>query len=833
LRQCERERGQRGSIFLAASNNGNDDDGNDDDDDFNSKNDDKQGSSSRIKDNSNIPKKKKKKGKKKSTKWSFRRKNNRKNDNDVDVDVDEDDIEGPEETIINPKEELPSSEKGETGRQDDKTSTVSSSVFDTDETPSNESQQDQDQDVGDQEYVNEYDDGGWISFDELTMKEPNDETLEAVDQQIDNNDNLSIVTPNNNDADDAATKQQPIDETKKTKSKIVETEKSPRRFRFFGFWKRKKSTGVDDENNDDDTKKSLIALEKASDLIAGFPSPEAFGALEKASDLIAGSPPPGASGDSANVAGADDDDDDDASGAEKPKKKSSALRKAARTVTLLLAILLYPIIADEVGDHMVVGSSSSEPRPQSLKRSREHELVVPESDNDDQPIADTDNPIMEESGDALESEPGSSRGSDNNEAWKDKLPPLPKQRGFTMPTVSTNTGNSPNTNKNGPNYWLNDRRRMALSFISEVVEQVGPSVVRIDTESQVNKDRVGYNYNNNPLDSTFVQQGQGSGLIFSSEGFILTNAHVVEGATKVKVTLTDGRVYSCIVTGTDDIVDIAVLKIVPDGGPPITNLPVAELGDSDQLKVGKIVIAVGSPGGLDNTVTMGIVSGRERSSMMVGIPHKLVNYIQTDAAINPGNSGGPLIDVESGQVIGINAAIRAHMEGTSFAIPINRVRDIMHDLSNGKEIRHGYLGCQLTTCTPDWARENNAKADVNAPGDSSTANKIPEVYGALVHKIYGKSPVHLGGLKEQDIIQQIGSEPVKSASDASRLIDLALPGDNIPFTILRNGNAKIINVKPKDMSSTQREMQREKQRRLQDEKRRFQELGPFRSLLRD
>lgn len=105
------------------------------------------------------------------------------------------------------------------------------------------------------------------------------------------------------------------------------------------------------------------------------------------------------------------------------------------------------------------------------------------------------------------------------------------------------------------------------------------------------------------------------------------------------MTLTDGRVYSCSVTGTDDIVDIAVLKILPDEGPPMTNLPVAELGDSDQLKVGNIVIAVGSPGGLDNTVTMGIVSGRERSSMMVGIPHKLVNYIQTDAAINPGNSG--------------------------------------------------------------------------------------------------------------------------------------------------------------------------------------------------
>jgi S1-C subfamily serine protease len=278
------------------------------------------------------------------------------------------------------------------------------------------------------------------------------------------------------------------------------------------------------------------------------------------------------------------------------------------------------------------------------------------------------------------------------------------------------------------------------------------------------------------------------------------------------VTLTDGRVYSCDVTGTDDIVDIAVLKIIiPDDGPLISNLnlPVAELGDSDQLKVGKIVVAVGSPGGLDNTVTMGIVSGRERSSMMVGVPHKLVNYIQTDAAINPGNSGkfflrfscveyvysirlsnsnlklktmilclyicfftqgGPLIDVESGQVIGINAAIRAHMEGTSFAIPINRVRDIMHDLSEGKEIRHGYLGCQLTTCTPDWARENNVDSS------SKSADRIPEVYGALVHKIYRKTSTHLGGLKEHDIIQRIGSETVRSASDASRLIDLATPG---------------------------------------------------------
>ena len=212
-----------------------------------------------------------------------------------------------------------------------------------------------------------------------------------------------------------------------------------------------------------------------------------------------------------------------------------------------------------------------------------------------------------------------------------------------------------------------------------------------------------------------------------------------------------------------------------------------------------------------------------------------------------GTAGGPLIDVESGRVVGINAAIRAHMEGTSFAIPINRVRDIMHDLSDGKEIRHGYIGCQLTTCTPDWARQNNRNNNNGGGGGGgddtgggpyqryhqNNRHEIPEVYGALVHKIYGKSPVHLGGLREQDIIQRIGSEEVRSASDASKLIDLATPGEKIAFVVLRNGQPRTIYVRPKDMSSTQREMQREKQQYLQDEKQRLQELGPFRYLLRD
>ena len=289
---------------------------------------------------------------------------------------------------------------------------------------------------------------------------------------------------------------------------------------------------------------------------------------------------------------------------------------------------------------------------------------------------------------------------------------------------------------------LDERRSEALSFITDAVEKIGPCVLRIDTETKLASDDQQQSVLP-PSASGYVQQGQGSGLIFSKDGLVLTNAHVVEDASKVTVTLTDGRVYEAKVMGADEIVDIAVLKIIPDDVSSLSNptgtlpqLPVAQLGDSDQLTVGQLVIAVGSPGGLDNTVTMGIISGLERSSTMVGIPHKKVDYIQTDAAINPGNSGGPLVDVATARVVGINAAIRAHMEGTSFAIPINRVREIMDDLANGQQIHHGYLGISLATCSPEWARKNNAaarKVSIDSPF-------LPEVHGALVHKVFPRTP---------------------------------------------------------------------------------------------
>ena len=371
---------------------------------------------------------------------------------------------------------------------------------------------------------------------------------------------------------------------------------------------------------------------------------------------------------------------------------------------------------------------------------------------------------------------------------------------------------------------LLERRAMALSYVTEAVHKVGPSVLRIDTESNFQdfqEDKVP-----TPHPPGWIQQGQGSGLIFSSDGLILTNAHVVEDASKVTVTLTDGRVFDAEVKGTDEIVDVAVLKILPNGNKheAMENLPVAELGDSDKLNVGQIVIAVGTPGGLDNTVTMGIVSGLERSSTIVGIPHKKVDYIQTDAAINPGNSGGPLVDVESGRVVGINACIRANMEGTSFAIPINRVRELLDDLANGKQIHHGYLGVSMATCTPEWAKQTNEKITDGTP-------RIPEVHGALVGKVFPRTPAMDGGLMENDIVTQIGGKRVRTSDDARRLIDRAPVGEDLTISVLRNNRPVILTVRPVDLATRLREMRLERQRQIMQDRLRFQELGPFRALL--
>lgn len=197
--------------------------------------------------------------------------------------------------------------------------------------------------------------------------------------------------------------------------------------------------------------------------------------------------------------------------------------------------------------------------------------------------------------------------------------------------------------------------------------------------------------------------------------------------------------------------------------------------------------------------------------------------LPTTKKINPGNSGGPLVDVETSKVIGINAAIRAHMEGTSFSIPINRVREIMYDLADGKAVQHGYLGISLATCTPEWARlQNNLK-------ESNDAIRIPEAHGALVHKVFPQTPAEKGGLKENDLVLEIGGQKVVSSDDARRLIDEAPVGQELKLTVLRDSKQISLIVQPVDLATRLRAIRQERQQQYLNERLRFQELGPSRA----
>lgn len=323
------------------------------------------------------------------------------------------------------------------------------------------------------------------------------------------------------------------------------------------------------------------------------------------------------------------------------------------------------------------------------------------------------------------------------------------------------------------------------SFVAAAVNRVGPAVVRIDTERTITRQRDPFL--NDPFFRHFFGdgmmmpqgpyeerlQGQGSGFIISSDGTILTNAHVVADADRVTVILKDGRRLEGTVRGVDEVTDLAVVK-VSEGG-----LPVAPLGDSDQVQVGDWAIAVGNPFGLDNTVTLGIVSTLNRSSALAGIPDKRLDFIQTDAAINPGNSGGPLLD-ENGQVIGINTAIRANAAGIGFAIPINKAKEVTPQLARGERVTHPYLGVQIASLTPELAKQNNS--------DPNATVMLPEVVGVLVMGVVPNSPAATAGIRRGDVITQIDGQAVTNAEQLQNLVDRSGIGKSLRVT-LRRGNA--------------------------------------------
>jgi S1-C subfamily serine protease len=335
----------------------------------------------------------------------------------------------------------------------------------------------------------------------------------------------------------------------------------------------------------------------------------------------------------------------------------------------------------------------------------------------------------------------------------------------------------------------------ARSFVTSAVNRVGSAVVRIDTERTVSSNFEPFL--DDPLLRQFfgndlleqipreqLQHGQGSGFIIDRSGIVLTNAHVVNQADKVTVTLKDGRILEGKVTGTDPVTDLAVVKI--EG----TDLPVAPLGDSSQIQVGDWAIAVGNPLGLDNTVTLGIISTLQRSSTQVGIPDKRLDFIQTDAAINPGNSGGPLLDA-AGEVIGINTAIRADAMGIGFAIPINTAKPIAEKLASGQSFAHPFVGIEMRTLTPELAAQVN--------NDPNALFPVPEVNGVLVVRVLTNSPAAEAGLRRGDAVVKIDGQAVTTAEQLQRIVENSGVGKSLQFEIQRGDQVQQVRVRTGEM----------------------------------
>jgi S1-C subfamily serine protease len=282
--------------------------------------------------------------------------------------------------------------------------------------------------------------------------------------------------------------------------------------------------------------------------------------------------------------------------------------------------------------------------------------------------------------------------------------------------------------------------------------------------------------------------GQGSGFIIDHSGVILTNAHVVDNANKVTVTLKDGRIFKGEVKGVDEITDLAVVRINAQG----SELPIAPLGDSSTVQVGDWAIAVGNPVGLDNTVTLGIISTLGRSAAKAGIPDKRVEFIQTDAAINPGNSGGPLLNAQ-GEVIGINTAIRADAMGIGFAIPINQAKSLQALLASGKKVPHPYIGVQMVNLTPDLARQNNR--------DPNSLFMIAEVEGILVVRVMPDSPAERAGIRRGDVIVAVNNQPIQDGSKLQSLVDRAGLNQVLKLKIQRSDRSLELTVQTAQMSN--------------------------------
>src|SRR6202158_4013173 len=279
------------------------------------------------------------------------------------------------------------------------------------------------------------------------------------------------------------------------------------------------------------------------------------------------------------------------------------------------------------------------------------------------------------------------------------------------------------------------------------------------------------------------EESLGSGVIVSPEGYILTNNHVIEGATDVKVTLSNKRQMQAKVVGTDPKTDVAVLKLQGSDYPAIT------IGDSSKVQVGDYALAVGDPFGVGQTVTMGIVSAMNRGNLGI---EDYEDFIQTDAPINPGNSGGALIN-DRGELVGINTAILSHgsggNEGIGFAIPVNLARQVMNQLLDHGKVTRGYLGVVVQPISPDLAK---------ALGQS-------EPKGALVGDVSAKGPAQAAGVERGDIILELNGKSVNDANELRNTVSMMQPGETVRVKISRNGSMRDLSVKLGELPASKEE----------------------------
>ena len=330
------------------------------------------------------------------------------------------------------------------------------------------------------------------------------------------------------------------------------------------------------------------------------------------------------------------------------------------------------------------------------------------------------------------------------------------------------------------------------SFVSSALAISGNAVVTIETERKIlsSTERVfPPGILNDPyLERLFglrglqiprsrIEKGQGSGVIFSKEGLVLTNAHVIENTDQLIVGLSDGRRVMGKVVGQDSLTDLAVIKL-KEKGP----WPSAPLGNSDKLKVGDWAIAVGNPFGLENTVTLGIISNLNRDVAQLGISDKRVDLIQTDAAINPGNSGGPLLN-SFGEVIGINTLVRSGPgAGLGFAIPINRARKIAKDLITTGRAKHPMIGVTLSSNIKQKSKFLSQRES-----------------GAVIRYVTPNGPAEKGGLKINDLIISINNEKILTPADVVQKINQNNLKSTLKIKILRKNIEYIKNIKPIDI----------------------------------